>query len=67
MVVCAALVVGPNSSVFTPQELAGKLVALDYGNGTAYAGLSDAGGRHGAGVHHHLRRRRRMAATALPR
>jgi ABC-type nitrate/sulfonate/bicarbonate transport system substrate-binding protein len=39
MVVCAALVVGPNSSVFTPQELAGKLVALDYGNGTAYAGL----------------------------
>ena len=39
MVVCAALVVGPNSGVFTPQELAGKLVALDYGNGTAYAGL----------------------------
>ena len=39
MVVCGALVVGPQSSVFTPQELAHKLVALDYGNGTAYAGL----------------------------
>jgi len=39
MVVCAALVVAPTSSVFTPQELAHKLVALDYGNGTAYAGL----------------------------
>jgi len=38
MVVCGALVVRPDSSVFTPQELAGKLVALDYGNGTAYAG-----------------------------
>jgi ABC-type nitrate/sulfonate/bicarbonate transport system substrate-binding protein len=39
MVVCGALVVPPSSSVYTPQELAGKLVALDYGNGTAYAGL----------------------------
>ena len=39
MVVCAALVVAPSSSVYTPQELAHKLVALDYGNGTAYAGL----------------------------
>jgi ABC-type nitrate/sulfonate/bicarbonate transport system substrate-binding protein len=39
MVVCGALVVAPGSSVFTPQELAHKLVALDYGNGTAYAGL----------------------------
>jgi ABC-type nitrate/sulfonate/bicarbonate transport system substrate-binding protein len=39
MVVCAALVVRPDSSVFTPQELASKLVALDYGNGTAYAGF----------------------------
>jgi len=39
MIVCAALVVAPNSDVYTPQELAGKLVALDYGNGTAYAGL----------------------------
>ena len=39
MIVCGALVVPPTSSVFTPQELAGKLVALDYGNGTAYAGL----------------------------
>jgi ABC-type nitrate/sulfonate/bicarbonate transport system substrate-binding protein len=39
MIVCGALVVAPHSSVYTPQELAGKLVALDYGNGTAYAGL----------------------------
>jgi ABC-type nitrate/sulfonate/bicarbonate transport system substrate-binding protein len=39
MIVCAALVVAPTSSVYTPQELAGRLVALDYGNGTAYAGL----------------------------
>ena len=39
MIVCAALVVAPTSDVYTPQELAGRLVALDYGNGTAYAGL----------------------------
>jgi ABC-type nitrate/sulfonate/bicarbonate transport system substrate-binding protein len=39
MIVCGALVVAPTSSTYTPQELAGKLVALDYGNGTAYAGL----------------------------
>jgi ABC-type nitrate/sulfonate/bicarbonate transport system substrate-binding protein len=39
MIVCGALVVAPSSSVYTPQELARKLVALDYGNGTAYAGL----------------------------
>lgn len=39
MIVCAALVVPPTSTVFTPQELAHKLVALDHGNGTAYAGL----------------------------
>lgn len=39
MVVCGALVVAPGSGVYTPQELAHKLVALDYGNGTAYAGL----------------------------
>ena len=39
MVVCAALVVRPDSDVFTPQELAYRTVALDYGNGTAYAGL----------------------------
>jgi ABC-type nitrate/sulfonate/bicarbonate transport system substrate-binding protein len=39
MVVCGALVVPPSSSVYTPQELANKLVALDFGNGTAYAGL----------------------------
>src|SRR5262252_5348209 len=39
MIVCGALVVAPTSSVCTPQELAGKPVALDYGNGTAYAGL----------------------------
>ena len=39
MIVCGALVVAPGSAIFTPQELAHKLVALDYGNGTAYAGL----------------------------
>ena len=39
MIVCGALVVRGESSVYTPQELAGKLVGLDYGNGTAYAGL----------------------------
>lgn len=39
MIVCGALVVAPTSSVYAPQELAHKLVALDYGNGTAYAGL----------------------------
>ncbi len=39
MIVCASLVVPPTSTVFTPQELAHKQVALDYGNGTAYAGL----------------------------
>jgi ABC-type nitrate/sulfonate/bicarbonate transport system substrate-binding protein len=39
MIVCAALVVRPDSSVFTPQELAHKLVAIDYGNGAAFAAL----------------------------
>ena len=39
MIVCGALVVAPTSTVFTPQELAHKMVALDYGNGTAYAGI----------------------------
>lgn len=39
MVVCAGLVVAPSSGVYTPQELAYRPVALDYGNGTAYAGL----------------------------
>jgi hypothetical protein len=29
----------PGSDIFTPQELAHRLVALDYGNGAAYAGL----------------------------
>jgi ABC-type nitrate/sulfonate/bicarbonate transport system substrate-binding protein len=38
-IVCAALVVPPHSSIFTPQELAYQKVGLDYGNGTAYAGL----------------------------
>ena len=56
MVVCAALVVAPTSSVFTPQELAGKLVALDYGNGTAYAGLLMLEGAMAARSHRHLRR-----------
>ena len=39
MIVCAALIVPPWSTVFAPQELAHRLVALDHGNGTAYAGL----------------------------
>jgi ABC-type nitrate/sulfonate/bicarbonate transport system substrate-binding protein len=39
MIVCAALVVPPTSTVYTPHELAHKAVALDHGNGTAYAGL----------------------------
>src|SRR6266542_962387 len=39
MIVGGALGVAPTSSVYTPQELARKMVALDYGNGTAYAGL----------------------------
>jgi NitT/TauT family transport system substrate-binding protein len=39
MVVCGALVVAPDSDIYTPQDLAGRPVALDYGNGTAYAGL----------------------------
>ena len=39
MVVCGALVVPPRSSVYTPQDLANRLVVLDFGNGTAYAGL----------------------------
>src|SRR5712691_1024182 len=39
MVVCGALVVPPTSDVFAPQDLAGKPVGLDYGNGTAYAGF----------------------------
>ena len=39
MIVCAALVVPPWSTVYAPQELAYRPVALDHGNGTAYAGL----------------------------
>src|SRR6202795_3618757 len=39
MIVCAAMVVPPDSSVYVPQELAHRRVGLDYGNGTAYAGL----------------------------
>jgi ABC-type nitrate/sulfonate/bicarbonate transport system substrate-binding protein len=39
MVVCAALIVPPDSDVYTPQELAGRTVAIDHGNGTAYAAL----------------------------
>jgi NitT/TauT family transport system substrate-binding protein len=39
MIVCAALVVPPDSRVYVPQELAHRMVGLDYGNGTAYAGL----------------------------
>src|SRR5690348_16656508 len=39
MVACAALVVRPASTIYTPQDLAHTVVGLDYGNGTAYAGL----------------------------
>jgi len=39
MVACGALTVAPGSGVYTPQDLAHKVVGLDYGNGTAYAGL----------------------------
>jgi NitT/TauT family transport system substrate-binding protein len=39
MIVCAALIVRGDSPVYTPQELAHKVVAIDYGNGTAYAAL----------------------------
>jgi ABC-type nitrate/sulfonate/bicarbonate transport system substrate-binding protein len=39
MVACAALVVPPATNVYTPQDLAHRVVGLDYGNGTAYAGL----------------------------
>src|SRR2546428_10695726 len=39
MIVWAALTVPPDSGVFVPQELANRMVGLDYGNGTAYAGL----------------------------
>src|ERR1043166_9045517 len=39
MIVCGALVVPPTSTVYTPGELTGRLVGLDYGNGTACAGL----------------------------
>ena len=39
MVVCAALIVPPQSDVYTPQELAHRVVAMDHGNGTAYAAL----------------------------
>jgi len=39
MIVCAALIVPPRSEVYTPYELAGQTVAIDHGNGTAYAAL----------------------------
>jgi ABC-type nitrate/sulfonate/bicarbonate transport system substrate-binding protein len=39
MIVCAAIIVPPHSDVYTPYELAGKPVAIDHGNGTAYAAL----------------------------
>jgi ABC-type nitrate/sulfonate/bicarbonate transport system substrate-binding protein len=39
MIVCAALIVPPDSDVYTPYELAGRPVAIDHGNGTAYAAL----------------------------
>jgi NitT/TauT family transport system substrate-binding protein len=39
MIVCAALIVSPDSDVYTPYELAGRTVAIDHGNGTAYAAM----------------------------
>jgi ABC-type nitrate/sulfonate/bicarbonate transport system substrate-binding protein len=39
MIVCAALIVPPDSDVYTPYELTGRTVAIDHGNGTAYAAL----------------------------
>ena len=39
MIVCAALIVPPESDVYTPYELAHRTVAIDHGNGTAYAAL----------------------------
>ena len=39
MVVCAALIVRPDSDIYTPQELAHRTVSMDHGNGTAYAAL----------------------------
>lgn len=39
IVVCAALVVPPDSDVFTPQQLAGKLVAVPYYFGTHYLAI----------------------------
>ena len=37
--VFGALVAAPATSIWTPQDLAYKPVGLDYGNGTAYAGI----------------------------
>ena len=39
MVVSAALIVRPDSDIYTPQELAHRTVSMDHGNGTAYAAL----------------------------
>lgn len=39
IVVCGAMVVGPDSPVYTPQQLAGKLVAIPYYFGTHYLAI----------------------------
>ncbi len=39
IVVCAALVVRPDSKVFTPQQLAGKLIGVPYYFGTHYLAI----------------------------
>jgi len=39
IVVCAALVVPPDSDVFTPQQLAGKLIGVPYYFGTHYLAM----------------------------
>lgn len=39
IVVCAAIMVGPDSEAYTPQQLAGKMIALPYYFGTHYLGI----------------------------
>jgi NitT/TauT family transport system substrate-binding protein len=39
IVVCAALVVAPDSDIFTPQQLAGKLIGVPYYFGTHYLAI----------------------------
>jgi hypothetical protein len=61
MVACAALGVPPTSNVYTPQDLAHRVVGLDYGNGTAYAGLQMLQGA--ARRDHHVRAERQCRGS----